>query len=44
MNLLTTPIQIKDKLISLIQECNNMQIAVAWATANHDVYKVLIDN
>lgn len=44
MVLLITPKQIKDKLISLIQECNSMQIAVAWATANHDVYKVLIKN
>ena len=40
MNLLTTPAQIKNKLILLIEECTSMQIAVAWGTANHDVYKV----
>ena len=44
MNLLTTPAQIKNKLILLIEECTSMQIAVAWGTANHDVYKVLIEN
>lgn len=44
MILLTKPIQIKNKLISLMQECNSIQIAVAWATASHDVYKVLIEN
>lgn len=44
MTLLTTAEHIKDKLISLIKECNSMQIAVAWATANHEVFKVLIDN
>lgn len=44
MILLSTPEQIKNKLISLIRECNSIQMAVAWATANHDVYKVLIEN
>lgn len=44
MILLSTSQQIKDKLITLVNECNSMQIAVAWATANHDVYKVLIEN
>ena len=44
MNLLTTPAQIKNKLSLLIEECTSMQIAVAWGTANHDVYKVLIEN
>jgi HKD family nuclease len=44
MILLTTPIQIRNKLISLIKECNTMQLAVAWASANHEVFKTLIDN
>jgi HKD family nuclease len=44
MILLTTPIQIRNKLISLIKECNTIQLAVAWASANHEVFKTLIDN
>lgn len=44
MILLVTHEQIKDKMITLVNECMSMQIAVAWATANHDVYKVLIEN
>lgn len=44
MTLLTTPDQIKNKLISLIDECSSMQIAVAWATTSHEVFRVLIDN
>lgn len=44
MILLTTPIQIRNKLISLIKECNTMQLGVAWASANHEVFKTLIDN
>ncbi len=44
MTLLTTPEQIKNKLLSLIDECTSIQIAVAWATANHEVSKTLLDN
>lgn len=44
MILLNTPNQIKDQLISLIEECDSMQFAVAWATANHEVFKVLLEN
>lgn len=44
MTLLTKPEQIKNKLISVIEECDSIQIAVAWASANHEVFKILIDN
>jgi HKD family nuclease len=44
MTLLTTPEQIKDKLISLIDECSSMQVAVAWASANHEVFQTLVAN
>lgn len=44
MQLLSNNISIKDKLIDLISNCKNMQIAVAWATSNHEVFKVLLDN
>jgi len=44
MNFLHTNTQIKEKLIELINSCSSMQIAVAWATANHEVSKTLIDN
>lgn len=44
MILLTSSEQIKIKLNSLINECIHIQIAVAWATANHEVFKTLIAN
>ena len=44
MQLLSNNTAIRNKLTHLISRCNNMQIAVAWATSNHEVFKTLIDN
>ncbi len=44
MEFLTKPTLIRNKLLLLIEECTSIQIAVAWATANHEVFKTLIDN
>ena len=44
MELLSNHTTIKNKLIELIDECARMQIAVAWASTNHEVFKVLKDN
>lgn len=44
MELLTQHTDIKKKLIYLINECTSMQIAVAWASANHEVYRSLKAN
>ena len=34
----------KNKLIELIEECARIQIAVAWASTNHEVFKALKNN
>jgi len=44
MQLLSKTSDIKAKLTQLISECKNMQVAVAWATTNHDVFTTLIKN
>lgn len=41
MELLSNHNAIRNKLSKLINECARMQVAVAWASANHDVFKAL---
>lgn len=44
MELLSNHTEIKNKLIELINECARMQVAVAWASANHEVFHTLKNN
>ena len=44
MELLSNHTEIKNKLIELIEECARMQVAVAWASADHEVLKALKNN
>ena len=44
MKLVTTALEIKSVLIHLIEECSSCQIAVAWASADFEVFNVLLNN
>lgn len=44
MELLTTPIEIQNKICSLMNSYGNISFASAWASANSEAFKVLMKN